>query len=212
LHPDCLDIRVHGHGGLARHGAKCAGARQGGRARAIGREIMLENHFATLRSSLYTPARGYSLVDPANNWQYQVYQFDGRKYAVGWMMFQTAGAKSFVTSFLLFKEKEPGKLAFIGGETGVDGKLDRVMFAKVVRTLSDPVVILTGSQFVYVGMLDSAPGLMNYDPGDSKLVGVELLTDRIILGLKDSTGAATEKFFDWNDKAKRFMMNFAGKR
>jgi hypothetical protein len=175
-------------------------------------EVMLENHFNTLRGSLYTEARGYDVENPGNNWQYQVYQFGGKKYAVGWMLFQDRDSKHFVTNFLFFKEKEPGKLSFISGETGVDGRLEKIMFVNAVKSLADPVVVLIGSQFVYAGQMDSSPSLMNYDPGESKIAAVEPQTERIIVSLQDPTGAASEKFFDWNDTAKRFMMNFTGKR
>ena len=72
---------------------------------------------------------------------------------------------------------------------------------------------MIGSQSLYVGLMDSSSGAMNYDPGDSKLVKVEVLTNRIILTLQGSSGgAASEKFFDWNDKSKSFQMNFTATR
>jgi len=175
-------------------------------------EIMLDNHFGTLKSALYSEARGYLPADPQNPWQYQVYQDGGKKYAVGWILFQDKDSKAFVTNLVFFKEKEPGKVAFIGGATGIDGKLTQVMFARVAGDLPDPVAVLVGSQFVYVGMMSSSPGLMNYDPGKSTVTMVELLSNRIILTLQDSSGGTSVRFFDWNSAAGRFMMNLTATR
>lgn len=175
-------------------------------------EVMLDNHFNTLRSSLYTDARGYSPMDPNSAWQYQVYQSDGKKYAIGWVVFQNNDSKNYITSLLFFKEKEPGRVSFAGGASGIDGKVQQVMFAKIVGGLPDPVAVVVGSQFVYVAKMESSPGVMNYEPGSSnKLAKVELFTNRIILTLQGAS-ATSEKFFDWNDQSKSFAMNFTAKR
>jgi len=162
-------------------------------------EIMLDNHFATLRGSLYSAAMGYSPIDPKNVWQYQVYKYGDKKYAIGWVVFQDNDSKSFVTNLVFFKEKEPGKVTFISGVTGIDGNVERVMFGKVVEDLPDPVAVVVGSQFVYAGKMESDSGLMNYDTGKSKVARVELMSNRIILTLQNpSDGATSEKFFDWS--------------
>jgi hypothetical protein len=177
-------------------------------------EVMLDNQYGTLKSTLYSPARGWAPVDAQDPSQYLVYQFDGKKYAVGWIPFVSTDGKYSVTSFLFFKEKDPGKVSFVGGIGGQDGKLSQVMFAKLVPSLPDPVLVLVGSEYVYVATMDSSSGIMNFDPGsDNTLKKIELFTNRLILTIQDAYGdPPSEKFFDWSDASKRIQMNFSGKR
>jgi hypothetical protein len=178
-------------------------------------EVMLDNHFSTLRGSLFSTARGYSPADAKNPWAYQAYQVGGKKYAIGWVMFQDNDSKKFVTNLIYFKEKEPGKMAFTSGVTNMDGRVEKVMFAKVAADLADPTIVVVGSQYVFADSIAGASGLglMNYDPGKSKIAQVELMTNRIIVSLKNpDDGTTSEKFFDWSSAGKSFQWNFKATR